>query len=90
VVRQGQMVLQVAQRAARTRCSRARRIDAPVPKEPPVTLALADDPTITRRVTSVKCLRRRIQRRETYVVKVGLDNPRTPCDRFDGDSAGSH
>jgi len=76
VVQAGQMVLLVAQRGGKDAVFNVpAALIRNSPKSPPVTIALADDPTITATGHVREVSPQADPATGTYVVKVGLDNP---------------
>ena len=76
VVHAGQMVLQVAQRGGKDAVFNVpATLMRNSPQNPPVTVALADDPTITAMGHVREVSPQADPATGTYVVKVGLDNP---------------
>jgi RND family efflux transporter MFP subunit len=76
VVQAGRMIVQVAQRGGKDAVF---NVPAPLmrksPKSPPITVALADDPTITATGHVREVSPQADPATGTYNVKVGLDNP---------------
>ena len=76
VVQAGQMVLQVAQKGGKDAVFNVpATLMRQSPKPPPVSVALADDPTITAMGHVREVSPQADPATGTYVVKVGLDNP---------------
>ena len=76
VVQAGQMVVQVAQKGGKDAVFNVpAALMRESPKNPPVTIALAEDPTITSTGHVREVSPQADPATGTYVVKVGLDNP---------------